>query len=246
MKNTIFLAAIACLLAGCAGDSRPDFKVTIQGSEKQTPPLKVATEPDSPIRIDIQSDKGLPVKNEALQVSYKMSKADWVAIIIAGLAALFVLLSAIFTWRSARNTRLAAEGSLFSGLMHRYDLEGMHEALKDIWNWGEPYLKSGKLEEEAKKIIGSRNIDKNTSKINQARRRVSHYYLNVLQLKRLRYINKDVTGWIFKEIGADILDVIEPLEKALIGDKNGDNQSKINEEIKQLEKDFNEIRDIAG
>ena len=109
MKNTILLMAMACLLAGCTDNSKPDFKVVIQGSEKQTPPLKVNIEPNLPMKIDLRGDKGLPIENEALLVSYKPGKADWVLIVIGGLSALFVLLSAGFAGWAAYNTKKVLE-----------------------------------------------------------------------------------------------------------------------------------------
>lgn len=231
MKKVIFLAAIACLFAGC-----------------KEPTLKLKS--DEGLNVNIKSEQGLPVKirsqdEKPLPIQLAPDKLAIIAFVASLMAVGATSLAAIAAWWAARNTRKAAEGSLFSELIHRYDLEEMHEALKDIWNWGEPHLKGGKLEDEAKMIAESRNSNKKAGKIDQARRRVTHYYLNVLQLKRLRYIIKDVAVWIFEEIGVNILNVLEPLEKALIRDKNKDNQPKIDEEIKRLEKDFNEIRELA-
>lgn len=133
MKKMVFMLAVLGFLGGCAGNSKPDFKVAVQGGEEKTPPLKIRAEQQMPVEIktpveiearqgkvlpvevktpieiraqdgrrlpvdvDIQGDKGLPVKNGALQVSLREPPLAVVTSILAvaiSLTAMLVALSA--------------------------------------------------------------------------------------------------------------------------------------------------------
>ena len=133
MKKLVFILAVLGFSGGCAGNSRPDFKVAVQGGEEKVPPLKIKAEEQMPVEIktpieiearqggslpvevktpieiraqsgqrlpvdvNIQGDKGLPVKNEALQVSLIEPPLAVVTSILAvaiSLTAMLVALSA--------------------------------------------------------------------------------------------------------------------------------------------------------
>jgi len=131
MKKAVFMLAVLGFFGGCAGNSRPDFKVAVQGGEEKTPPLKIKADQQMPVEIktpveiearnrlpvevktpieiraqggqrlpvdvNIQGDKGLPIRNGALQVSLKEPPLAVVTSVLAvaiSLAAMLVALSA--------------------------------------------------------------------------------------------------------------------------------------------------------
>jgi hypothetical protein len=249
MKNTIFLVAMACLLAGCAGNTKPDFKVAVQGSEKQTPPLKITTEPNLPVKIDIQSDKGLPVENEALQVSFKPSKANWVAIILGGLAALFTLLSAGGAWWAAYNTKKAAEGRLFFELMSEYATEGMHNDVRSLCRWGRENnknLEGEGLKEKAQNWIKSLNSgDVEADKIDLSHRHVTYFFDTLSRLQDLKYIEENLVKGICEGMSPRIIDIILALGEAKminIGVIEEHDSKSINERVERLKQKLEKIK----
>jgi hypothetical protein len=249
MRTVIFLAAMACLLTGCAGGSWPDLKVVLQGSEKQTPPLKISTEPNLPVKIDIQNDKGLPVKNEALQVSLK---ANWMAII----AAFFTLLSAIGAciagigaWRSARNTRLAAEGRLFVELMSKYAKEEMRNDIRSLCGWGRENnknLQGKELKEKAQNWITSLNSGNvEADKIDLSRRHVTYFFDTLSRLQELKYIDENLVKGICEGMSPRIIDIIWVLGKARIiniGEIENHNRKSINKRVERLKGTLEKIK----
>jgi ABC-type antimicrobial peptide transport system permease subunit len=102
MKNIIFLMVMACLLAGCTGNTKPDFKVAVQGGEKQTQPLRITTESDMPVVVKAQGNEALPIKI----VPDKIVIGAFVASLVAVIA---TCLAAIAAWRAAYNAKKALE-----------------------------------------------------------------------------------------------------------------------------------------
>jgi len=133
MKKAIFMLAVLGFLGGCASNSKPVFKVAVQGGEEKNPPLNIKAEQQMPVEIktpveiearqgkvlpvevktpieiraqggqrlpvdvNIQGDKGLPIRNGALQVSLKEPPLAVVTSVLAvaiSLTAMLVALSA--------------------------------------------------------------------------------------------------------------------------------------------------------
>ena len=268
MKYIIFLVATACLLAGCAGDSKPDFKVAVQGGERQTPPLQIATEPNLPVKIDIRSDKGLPVENEALQVSFKPSKANWVALLCSVVAAIATIAIACLTRSTAKSadksanaaresveaTQHVAEGQLFLVLMKECSSKKMQDDVTKIEECT-PMLEEMEKNREAAEYKFSfipRLADDAEGKnsLADAYYHVSCYLLNALSLYKLKYISKDCFKSVCRPIvyTTDILDILKHLGKTYLQDRsprdNEINPKKVDEKVAKLHKDFDDIRNI--
>jgi len=247
MRNAIFLVAMTFLLTGCAGGSWPDLNVVLRGSEKQTPPLKISTEPNLPVKIDLQSDKGLPVKNEALQVTFKQSITNWITIIVAAFAALFTLLSAGGAWWAAHNTKKAAKGRLFVELTREYASDDIGEGIgsldelltyKEVEKWQNKNNVEATEEQHQKeameilKRFGSKSQIKIISK-------VTTYFSTILQLYKSGYISREFARKIC-EI-TKITEGVEYLMELSIRANGGGNK-----EVEEFRNRLKEIRHIEG
>jgi hypothetical protein len=198
MKNAIFLVTMACLLAGCADDSRPDFKIVVQGSEKQTPPLKITTEPNLPVKSDIQSDKGLPVKNKALQVSFKPSKANRVAALEP--LCLRCYLPSVLAWPLITPKKLRKD-KLFVELTQEYVSNEIGKGIKDLDDWWKREGGAMKAIEEWQNRnnvkLTEQELKKNAEEIlkrfgdkYQIVSKVAIYFSTTLQLYKSKYVSR--------------------------------------------------------
>jgi hypothetical protein len=164
-------------------------------------------------------------------------------------AAIAAWVSAVKAGKAADATKKATEGQLFWELMNQYDSKETHKAVKSVWNWDRKEVgqDKSKRDEKAKEFVNKKNNeDKKALDFNLKRRRVTHYYMNVLRLKQLGYISKNAAKTIFKDIDVKILDILEPVEKAIIEDDKKDDTQRMNKAIKKLEEDFSEIRNIVN
>ena len=93
MKNAIFLMAMACLLAGCAGKREPLMKLKTEVTSEQGLPVKVMSYDEEP----------LPIK---MIIPDEIVIGAFVASLIAVVATCF---AAIAAWRAAYNTKKALE-----------------------------------------------------------------------------------------------------------------------------------------
>jgi len=239
MKNTIFLVAMACLLAGCVGNNtNPDFKAAVQG-DKACPPLKVdvksdPNEPNLSVIIKTQGDNALPVK-------MKSSLAIW----IASLAAFFTLLSAGGAWRAASNTKKTAEGRLFVELTREYVSDEMGKGIKELNDWWEKKGGAFKKMEEWQEWINVELTEKQREKeAEEILKRfgdklpliskVAIYFLTTLQLYKSGYVSRKFARSI-----CDITRITDGVEYSMelfIWANGGGN--------KKVEKFRNELRKI--
>jgi len=103
--------------------------------------------------------------------------------------------AAIGAFLSARATRIAAQGQLFSNLLTRYSSEDMREALLKMGELYKARLKDGDrvFRERVKTIVGNRSKAKSSKGIDSCRRQVSHFFQTVLRL----YENKETIDKAF-------------------------------------------------
>jgi hypothetical protein len=94
MRNTNFLMAMACLLAGCAGKGPPVMKLKTEAS--------VTSEQGLPVKIEAQDEKPLPIKI----VPDEIVIGAFVASLIAVVATTF---AAIAAWRAADSAKRIAK-----------------------------------------------------------------------------------------------------------------------------------------
>ncbi len=231
IKHTFFLAAMACLFAGCASDSKPVFKAVIQGSERQTPPLKIATEPNLPVVIKTQGNEALPVEVRTAYIAY----------IAAGIA----LLSVFFAWWSARNAKLSSEGRLFLELTREYVSNEIGKGIKDIdellvfkkieeWqNQINTEVTAEQREKEAKEIL-KRFGDKS-----QIISKVAIYFSTILQLYKSGYVSREFARSIC-EITRITENVEYFMELSIWANGGG------NEKVEKFRNELREIRRIEG
>jgi DNA-binding FadR family transcriptional regulator len=94
MKNTIFLVAVACLLAGCTGKGPAVMKLKTEAevTSKQGLPVKVMPNDEKPLSIKIVPDE--------------IVVGAFVASLIAVVATSF---AAIAAWRAADSAKRAAK-----------------------------------------------------------------------------------------------------------------------------------------
>jgi len=97
MKNTIFLVAMACLLAGCAGKGQTLMKIKTEAN--------VTSEQGLLVKVMPNDDKPLPIKI----VPDEIVVGAFVASLIAVCATTF---AAIAAWRAADSTKRAAKEQL--------------------------------------------------------------------------------------------------------------------------------------
>jgi ABC-type lipoprotein release transport system permease subunit len=97
MKNTIFLVAMACLLAGCAGKGQTLMKIKTEAN--------VTSEEGLPVKIRAQDEKPLPIKIVPDEIVIGAFAACLIAVCATSLAA-------IAAWRAADSAKRAAEEQL--------------------------------------------------------------------------------------------------------------------------------------
>jgi ABC-type antimicrobial peptide transport system permease subunit len=97
MKKTIFLVALACLLAGCSGKGPTAMKLKTE--------TNVTSEQGLPVRVMAHDEKPLPIR----MVPDEIIIGAFIASLIAVFATTF---AAIAAWRAASNSRRAVEEHL--------------------------------------------------------------------------------------------------------------------------------------
>jgi hypothetical protein len=99
MRNTIFLMAMAFLLAGCAGKGPAVMKIKTEAA--------VTSEQGLPVKVEVQDEKPLPIKMIVPdEIAVWVAVGAFVASLIAVVATCF---AAIAAWRAAYNTRKTLE-----------------------------------------------------------------------------------------------------------------------------------------
>jgi hypothetical protein len=115
------------------------------------------------------------------------------------LAIMIAMAAAIFAYRSARATRIAAQGHLFSELLLRYSSEEMRlSLLKMAYYHKLRESGEGKFHERVKELVAGRINEQGVTArrlegVDALRRRVSHFFQMVLEL----YENKQLIDKAF-------------------------------------------------
>lgn len=94
MKNTIFLVAMACLLAGCSGKGQTLMKIKTEAN--------VTSEQGLPVKVMPYDEKPLPIKIVPDEIVVGAFVASLIAVVATSLAA-------IAAWRAAYNTKKVLE-----------------------------------------------------------------------------------------------------------------------------------------
>ncbi len=287
MKKMVFILAVLGYLSGCARNSRPDFKVAVQGGEEKTPPLNIKAEQQMPVEIktpveiearegkalpvevktpieiraqggqrlpvdvNIQGDKGLPIRNGALNIAMKPDTYVAAAVVIAFFAALFTLLSAIGAWKAARNTQKAAEGQLFLVLMKESSSKKMQDYVEKIKEYIYLLEESERNPEAVEDMLSSIALTgdaKGGNPMADAYHHVSCYLLNALSLYRLGYIRSKAC---FKSVCSsvvyttEVLEILKSFGKHYVCERYPEdiatNDKKMEDEIAKLHQKYNEI-----
>lgn len=264
MKRVIFVLAILCLLGGCTSP-QPTLKVGVESSEGAPLKVGIKAEEELPVKIGIEEDKALPVKldiqdGRELPVDVKITRRTVVVAMIPVAVALIAALGACFgavgAWRAARNTKLVAEGQLFYTLLREYASTEMRDDLRMLYKWDREKVGKDKSrrDEEAQKWITALSNDENKDRqkdadtLDAARRHVTHYFLNILELKKSNYAHRRFVKGMCKAVGTKVLDVNFPLEKALIehlGQQDKMPPAEVDETIKKLRKKFEELKKLS-
>src|SRR6266581_3008494 len=132
--------------------------------------------------------------------------------LITALTALGALLAAIGSWRSARATRRAAEGNLFSALYAEYGTPEMLRALRVLRSWKSDT--GDEFEIKWKRALDA--SDERAHDVDGARRQVKFYFMRALRLFQAGYVSQRFLREVVAVDGVNILyDIVEPLEYAL-------------------------------
>ena len=248
MKNTIFLMAMACLLASCAGKGPTTMKLKTEAevTSKQGLPVKVMPYDDKPLPIKIVPDE---IAIKALVASLIAACATVAAAIVAAITACFARKSAKAAAESAKATKLAAEGQLFVGLTREYVSDEIGKGIKELDDW---WKKEGgairAVEEWQKKHIEltEDQLRKDASEIlegfgdkSQIISRVAIYFLTILQLYKSGYVSKEFAKSIY-EITRITKDIEYFLELSIRANGGG------NKKVEKFRNELEEIRHIEG
>ncbi len=134
------------------------------------------------------------------------------SLILTATSAVGALCAALASAYSARQTRLASEGQLFSDLYAEYGRPEMLKALRILRNWKSE--KGYEFEVVWKNSLDSRNRE--AGEVDEARRHVKAYFMRAVRIYQAGYVSKRFVREVCSVDGINILyDVVEPLEYAL-------------------------------
>jgi hypothetical protein len=135
-----------------------------------------------------------------------------ITLVLITVSALGALGAAIAAWKSARETRRAAEGQLFSDFYVEYGTPEMLRSLRILRNW--KANNGNEFEIAWKKKLDE--DDEDAHKVDRARRHVKFYFLRALRLYESGYVSIEFLKGVCAVDGINILyDIVEPLEFAL-------------------------------
>jgi len=215
---------------------------------------------------EIRSDevvivKGEGQKNEWFPVETKESwRALWLsiaALIVAAVSSIGAVISAIGAWKASRGTQRAAEGQLFAIQMRDYASKEMRDHLRILFDWRRKdgaRIEGDQLKDKARDWVrslfnaaGGPSVDE-AEKIDLARRHITSYFMNLLCLEKAGYISEYFVRKICESVSAGVLDVVGPLEEALIehiGRSDKRSESNVAKDIKRLHTDFERLRILS-
>ncbi len=136
-------------------------------------------------------------------------EAEKVMLVLSAIGALGAALASAY---SARQTRLAAEGQLFSNLYAEYCRQDMLDALRLLRDWKSS--NPGEFEHIWKKKLDS--SDAAAYEVDKARRYVKGYFMRAVRIYQAGYASKRFVREVCSVDGINILyDIVEPIEYAL-------------------------------
>ncbi|MHC4461253.1 MAG: hypothetical protein ACYS6W_04815 [Planctomycetota bacterium] len=178
-----------------------------------------------------------------------------VGVTIALIAAIGACVGGIGAWRSASRTRLAAEGRLFFEQLQVYSSRDMRDHLRMLFKWDREEVGKHKSQRDKKakewvKALFDKKHKKHKSAddLDAARRHVTHYFLNILQLYESGYVEERFLKEICQAVSVNVLYVNFPLEKAIR--EHIDEQEKIpldktKETLEKLKKKFQKLQELS-
>ncbi|MDD5326350.1 MAG: hypothetical protein PHY02_00880 [Phycisphaerae bacterium] len=249
MGKTIFLVALACLLAGCSGKGPTAMKLKTE--------TNVTSEQGLSVRVMAHDEKPLPIRMVpdeivigAFVASSIAAVATVAAAIVAAITACFAKKSAKAAAESAKETKLSAEGQLFLVLVKEGFSENMQDDVIKIEEYIPELEKMEKNREATENRLGMKpSVD---DAMTDAYRNVSHYLLNALSLYRLGYISKNCFKSVCEPVvySAGIIEILKYFGEGyyFCSDRfrydNNVNPERVDEKVAKLCKDFDEIKNI--
>jgi hypothetical protein len=180
---------------------------------------------------------------------HKMDCENWTPLILPVASVVIAAAGMFIAWLALRETWRAPRYQILSDLMKDYAQPQMADAVSSLWDFYEHTCKSNKDTVKEQFTMLGRD---DPLKLDQARRRVSHFY------KRLAILWKDST-WFVNSLFADsifsiwsdtdlriIPEIIIPLENALLekhGAKPRDNEFKDLLDLYQASKQYRQAVD---
>lgn len=246
--------------------------VRIHTDQTKNNRIEVEFKNDGPLRVSgpNQTDQWLPVQVKTDRTALWISLiATVLTLAIVGLtlwtartavrSASAAVKSARATEESAEATKQTAEARLFSERIQEYASERMCKHLRLLFKWYRENCDKDpdKAEELAAKWVEDlfssdgrkARARKHAEDMDVARRPVTHYFLNIYQLYDSGYVREDFVTAICENLGTSILDVVLPLEKALIrhiADEEDWDKPKITERINELTSKFHWLKELSS
>lgn len=135
-----------------------------------------------------------------------------ISLVLTALSAIGALGAAIAAWLSARATKRAAEGHLFSTHYAEYGTPEMLRSLRVLRLWKSD--NGDEFELNWKKALDAG--EERAHDVDRARRQVKFYFLRALRLYQAGYVSRRFLKELAAVDGLNILyDIVEPLEYAL-------------------------------
>jgi hypothetical protein len=145
---------------------------------------------------------------------------------------------------------------LFFEQLQHYAKKEMRDDLRLLFKWDREEVGADKTrrDDKANEWLGAL-IDKNhkdhetADKLDVARRNVTHYFLNILQLNEEGYVTERFLRGMCKAVGTSVLDVNFPLEKVLVQNilkQEGKKETHISDEVGKLKEKFDKLKHLSS
>ena len=130
------------------------------------------------------------------------------------IAAIGAVIAAFGAWRSASETRKAAQAQIVIKITSTYSSTEMFESVKRLHNFKRKW--EPEFGEVFKQLLQNKNVDPDyITQVDTDRRRVSHFFYQVKVLLDCCVVDENFVKKLIKPDQVEtLLDVVEPLEKA--------------------------------
>lgn len=133
--------------------------------------------------------------------------------VASSIAAISAAIAAFAAWKSIESSKKTTEAQILLKLRTEFSTQKMHDALKLIGSFKREH--GGKFVERFRALKGEENDEFNA--LNNARRIVKGYFLNVCYLHQSGAINREsVLVLISKDSFDLILETLEPMERVIL------------------------------